>query len=975
MRLLQVFLLSALVLFSSVTLAQTVTLGVFEYRDEAYVTSQFEPVAELMDAALGGTRVELQVLSLDELDRAISENRIDFILTNPRHFLAIRKNNKVSGALATLKKEQGGRLLSSLAGVILTRPAAKITELDDLEGRSIAVPGKRFLGGFLTQAYEIAQNGHDPRRFANYQELGSHDAVMQALLDGKYDAGFVRTGVFEDWLVSGKLEADDLQVLRLQTNSMYPLTHSTRLYPEWALAAMPHVSMETIRAVSNALLNASEIATARGVVGFDPPQDYLPVEVAARALGVEPFIKDSIWVQTKREYGSAVWVVVILLVSLVASLLALVFFNLNKSRLLRRFNALFYYSPSAKLLVTENAHGVPVIKEANYAAAKLFGCESHQVLIGKSVEDLSPSSQPDGQESALKAAGLIKRLDHGSQEFQWEHKRFDGRLILSKVTLLRFNGDYLFEKLTHQPLYLVALQDITAEENARQALENERNALKSILWGTAAGTWEWNVQTGETRFDERWAKMVGYSLEELQPTTIETWLSLCHPDDQSHSEAMLNEHFNGERASYDVEVRMRHKDGHWIWVQDRGRVVARTESGEPLWMAGTHSDITQRKMAEARVNKLISQMRKHAALLPGALYQYWQHPDGRSAFPYASEGIYQIYGVSAEEAQVNAEQVFRVIDPADMPAVVESIQQSMANLTTWRATYRVNHPEGHQLWVEGIATPERLEDGSTMWHGYLHDVTEEHQNQVKLEEYRYSLERSNRDLEQFAYAASHDLRQPLRMVTSYAQLLERQLKGKLDEDGAVMLHYMRDGAQRMDNMLLSLLDYSRVGRKGLPRQTMLLEDSLREALHFLKPNIDEADADIEVQGAWPRVFASPDEMTRLFQNLLSNALKYRAPSVPVKISVVAEQAGSDGEWEIRVCDNGIGIAPNQIDRLFQVFQRLHTREQYEGTGVGLAICRKIVERHGGTIRVESEGENQGTCFIFTLPSAQGREET
>jgi signal transduction histidine kinase len=213
------------------------------------------------------------------------------------------------------------------------------------------------------------------------------------------------------------------------------------------------------------------------------------------------------------------------------------------------------------------------------------------------------------------------------------------------------------------------------------------------------------------------------------------------------------------------------------------------------------------------------------------------------------------------------------------------------------------------------------------------------------------------------------------MVTSYAQLLERQLKGKLDEDGAVMLHYMRDGAQRMDNMLLSLLDYSRVGRKGLPRQTMLLEDSLREALHFLKPNIDEADADIEVQGNWPRVFASPDEMTRLFQNLLSNALKYRAPSVPVKISVVAEQAGSDGEWEIRVCDNGIGIAPNQIDRLFQVFQRLHTREQYEGTGVGLAICRKIVERHGGTIRVESEGENQGTCFIFTLPSAQGREET
>jgi light-regulated signal transduction histidine kinase (bacteriophytochrome) len=276
--------------------------------------------------------------------------------------------------------------------------------------------------------------------------------------------------------------------------------------------------------------------------------------------------------------------------------------------------------------------------------------------------------------------------------------------------------------------------------------------------------------------------------------------------------------------------------------------------------------------------------------------------------------------------------------------------------------------------VEGIATPERLEDGSTMWHGYLHDVTDEYQNLVKLEEYRDSLERSNRDLEQFAYAASHDLRQPLRMVTSYAQLLERHLKGSLDEDGSVMLHYMRDGAQRMDSMLLSLLDYSRVGRKGLPRQKMALKESLDEALHFLKPNIDEAEASVEVKGEWPEVFASPDEMTRLFQNLISNSLKYRSRSRSVEIAVTAEGASEEQEWRIRICDNGIGIAPGQIGRLFQVFQRLHTREQYEGTGVGLAICRKIVERHGGEITVESEGEDQGTCFSFTLPkSGKGRE--
>jgi PAS domain S-box-containing protein len=975
MRTLQILALLCLLLTaSSVVAVNTMTLGVFEYRAKEFVTARFQPVADEMGAALGDTKVELRVLSLDELDKAISEGQIDFILTNPRHFLAIRKTNEVSGALATLKKEQGGRLLSSLAGVVLTRPEAGISKLSDLKGLDIGVPGKRFLGGFLTQVYEIAEQGYDPETFAEYVELGSHDSVMQALVDGDIDAGFVRTGVFEDWLAASSLGADDLNVLRIQTNSLYPLVHSTRLYPEWALAAMPHVSMEAIRSVSNALLSADKISTTQGEVGFDPPQDYLPVELAARELGLEPFVKDSIWQQIQRQHGSAVWVVIVLLIALFSSLLALAYFNLNKSRLLRRFNALFYYSPSAKLLVTEDPQGVPVIKEANYAAAQLFGCDGPEALVGQSVKDLSPSNQPDGQESALKVAGLIRQLDHGRQEFNWEHKRLGGELVLTKVTLLRFNGDYLFEKLTHQPLYLVALQDITAQEKTRKALEEERNALKGILWGTAAGTWEWEVQTGKTRFNERWAEMVGYRLEELEPTTIDTWLSLCHPDDLAYSEAMLQEHFSGAKDSYDVEVRMRHKDGHWIWVQDRGRVVAWDNDEKPVLVAGTHTDITQRKTAEARANRLVTQMRKHAALLPGTLYQYWQHHDGRSAFPYASEGIYQIYGVTSEEAETSAEPVFRVIDPEDRPQVAESIELSMTNLTTWRATFRVNHPEGHQLWVEGIATPERLEDGSTMWHGYLHDVTDEYQNLVKLEEYRDSLERSNRDLEQFAYAASHDLRQPLRMVTSYAQLLERHLKGSLDEDGSVMLHYMRDGAQRMDSMLLSLLDYSRVGRKGLPRQKMALKESLDEALHFLKPNIDEAEASVEVKGEWPEVFASPDEMTRLFQNLISNSLKYRSRSRSVEIAVTAEGASEEQEWRIRICDNGIGIAPGQIGRLFQVFQRLHTREQYEGTGVGLAICRKIVERHGGEITVESEGEDQGTCFSFTLPkSGKGRE--
>ncbi|MDR5897572.1 PhnD/SsuA/transferrin family substrate-binding protein [Halomonas vilamensis] len=972
-------LATTLVVSQAAMATASTTLGVFAYRDVETVREQFAPVREAMQHALPGNEVRLEVLSLEALDSALETGDIDFILTNPRHFLAVREQHDVSGALATLKKTQGGRHLSSLAGVMLAPADTNINTLDALAGRTIGIPGKRFLGGFLTQAYEIHLQGYDPERFADYQALGSHDAVMQALLNGEVDAGFVRSGILEDWIIGGRLAPGTFKVISPQavkTPRDFPLAHSTRLYPEWALAAMPHVPMEDIRRVSNTLLHREGVfPTGEHSVSFDPPHDYLSVELAARALGVAPFAAPSqtLWQQLSARFGRAIWIPIVLAVAFVLLLALFVGLYIRKSRLFERFNALFYYSPSAKLLFHGDEQGRFVIGESNYAAVTLFKAQSSDDLRGKDVVDLSPETQPDGQRSADLATEWIARADQTRQRFIWQHQDLQGEPILVEVTLIKFARGSLLGALDQKPTLLVALHDITEQERARLALEEERNALKNILWGTAAGTWEWNVQTGETRFNERWAEMVGYRLDELAPTTIDTWMSLCHPGDLAHSEALLTEHFEGKRDAYDCEVRMRHRDGHWVWVQDRGRVVSRNEAGEPLWVAGTHTDITARKAAEARANASMEQTRKHAALLPGMLYQFWQHPDGRSAFPYASAGIEDLYGISPEDVQTDASPLFDVIVPEDVPAMITSIATSAANLTTWRHTCRINHPDGHQLWVQGISTPERLDDGSTLWHGYLRDVTDEHDTQQQLEQYRESLERSNKELEHFAYAASHDLRQPLRMVTSYAQLLERHLGG-LDEDGEMMLHYMRDGAKRMDDMLLSLLDYSRVGRKGQPMQEMPLKDALDEALHFLTPDIEQTHAAITVTGDWPTLHASPDEMTRLFQNLISNALKYRsADNTAVEIIVHSEALTDRQQWQISVTDNGIGIAPDQIERLFKVFQRLHTREQYEGTGVGLAVCRKIVDRHGGQIWVKSEGEGKGSTFTLTLPMTRTTE--
>jgi PAS domain S-box-containing protein len=227
------------------------------------------------------------------------------------------------------------------------------------------------------------------------------------------------------------------------------------------------------------------------------------------------------------------------------------------------------------------------------------------------------------------------------------------------------------------------------------------------------------------------------------------------------------------------------------------------------------------------------------------------------------------------------------------------------------------------------------------------------------------IRRSNAELEQFSYAISHDLQEPLRMVSSYMTLIERRYVGKLDADADDYIHFAVDGAKRMSRMISDLLEYSRVQRKGMSMEDVGLEDIFADAVLNLQVAIEDSCAVIR-HDKLPTVRGDHAQLLRLFQNMLGNALKYRKPEIPPQISVSATQNGEF--WIISVSDNGIGIAPSDFGRLFKVFQRLHTREQYEGNGIGLALCKRIVERHGGRIWLESEPDI-GSTFFFTLPAA------
>lgn len=228
------------------------------------------------------------------------------------------------------------------------------------------------------------------------------------------------------------------------------------------------------------------------------------------------------------------------------------------------------------------------------------------------------------------------------------------------------------------------------------------------------------------------------------------------------------------------------------------------------------------------------------------------------------------------------------------------------------------------------------------------------------------LANSNADLEQFAYVASHDLRQPLRMVNSYLGLIERRLGDQLDGDIREFIGFARDGAQQMDRLILDLLEYSRVGRHGEEPAQVDLAAVAAEARHLLGVAIEESHGTVEVAATPALVLGNHSELLRLFQNLMGNALKYRAPGRPPVVRVDWQRHGQC--WQVSVADNGIGIRPEFMDEIFKIFRRLHSSRDYEGTGVGLAICLKIVKHHHGDIRVESE-PGQGSVFHVTLPAA------
>ncbi|MDT8438981.1 MAG: PAS domain-containing protein [Wenzhouxiangellaceae bacterium] len=392
----------------------------------------------------------------------------------------------------------------------------------------------------------------------------------------------------------------------------------------------------------------------------------------------------------------------------------------------RRFELLFGNLPLPALVVNESG----TVREFNAAAARLLNAEERELRDRSLFRVLGKSEHPALRERLqnTSAGELRDPLELSIVDGDGKERAFHGHVyeLPNEFHLDRHLVIMLVDRASEQAL--------TAERDHLQQLQ-QRFALAQEAAGV--GIWSWDRRADRITWDAKCCELIGWPASEHQ-LSFGDWAALIHPDDlpEVQSELRQGRFSSGATA---INMRMRIGQDDWRWLQGRGQIVEHTADGRSAHIVGTLIDIDREHRERVRAEELLARLNKLSRLAPGMLYQYQQWPDGRAAFPYSSQGMREIYGLEPQEVAEDARAAFQHLHPDDLPMIVESIETSMRELSTWRTRYRVNHPERGLIWVEGEATPERQPDGSTLWHGHIRDVTRRLELEHEIESERRRL--------------------------------------------------------------------------------------------------------------------------------------------------------------------------------------------------------------------------------------------
>jgi PAS domain S-box-containing protein len=608
-----------------------------------------------------------------------------------------------------------------------------------------------------------------------------------------------------------------------------------------------------------------------------------------------------------------------------------------------RYRGLLEAAPDAMVVV--NSSGDIVLLNAQ--AETRFGYH-RDTLIGQKVTRIIPA----GFAERLAADGLRSVEDALAQQIgtgiELIGRREDGSEFPIEIMLSPLESD-------DGILVTAAIRDITMRRDAEIHLAYMEGRYRGLLEVAPDALVVVN-QNGEiVLLNGQAEKEFGYDRKELIGQPVEKLMPRQYRENHPKQRQAYATHPQARPMGQDLDLLGLRKDGTEFPIEVS---LSTMETDEGILVTASVRDVTVRKKAEANVIQMESRYR---GLLEAA-------PDAMVVVNQAGE--ITLLNVQAEKQfgyhrdELLSQPVTNIIPEGFAERLVadglRSVEDALAQQIGTGIELIGRRKDGSTFPIEIMLSPLES-DGGILVTAAIRDITKRKEAEAQVAKMA-ELRRSNEELGQFAYVASHDLQEPLRMVASYTQLLARRYKGKLDADADEFIAFAVDGATRMQQLIQDLLVFSRVGTDGVDMSDTSSEEALQRALLNLRGAIDESGAEV-THDLLPVVRADPMQLTQLFQNLVGNAIKYQSPGTP-RIHVSSNWS-NESKRAFSVQDNGLGIDPQYFERIFGMFQRLHKREEFAGTGIGLAICKKIVERHGGTISVESR-PGLGSTFRFDL---------
>jgi PAS domain S-box-containing protein len=616
-----------------------------------------------------------------------------------------------------------------------------------------------------------------------------------------------------------------------------------------------------------------------------------------------------------------------------------------------RYRGLLEAAPDAMVVV--NRAGEIVL--LNLQAEKRFGYRRDE-LVGQKVKNIIPEGFAerliaDGTRSAADA--LAQQIGTGIELYGRRKNGSDFPIEIMLSPLESAEGI----------LVTAAIRDISVRKEAERHLARMEGRYRGLLEAAPDAMVVVNQGGGIVLLNVQAEKQFGYHRDELVGQRVKNIIPEGFAERLIADGLRSAEDARAQRIGTGIELTGRRKNGSELPIEI---MLSPLESAEGILVTAAIRNISVRKDAEKHLAQVEGRYRGLLEAAPDAMVVV--NPSGEIVL--LNVQAEKQFGYRRDE--LVGQKVKNIIPEGFAERLIadglRSAEDALAQQIGTGIELNGRRKDGSQFPIELMLSPLESTEGILVT-AAIRDITTRKKSEANLLQKVEELNRSNEELGQFAYIASHDLQEPLRMVASYTQLLSRRYKGKLDPDADEFIAFAVDGASRMQRLIQDLLAYSRVGTKGQDLLSTSSEDAFQRSLINLRGAIEDSGA-LVTHDSLPSVLADEMQLVQLFQNLVGNAIKYQNPGIP-RIHVSATQNGQN-KWIFSVRDNGLGIDPQYFERIFGMFQRLHKREEFAGTGIGLAICKKIVERHGGSISVESQ-PGRGSTFRFGLAGTENNE--